>query len=512
MEHSGQSKVPARRGAWNLRDWLRRAWTRLTPRHVPIAYKLAVVITLLISTSMVLLGLVIVQNQTTLLTAQMDSFGSAVTHQLGESSVELVLSDDLLGLMVLINNLGKTDDLLGAAVYSDAGVVLASTGLIPAGGAQASRPEQTAPADGSYTLEWRADRHPLEALDVVSFVRPIQFQGLTAGHALVTFSKASLAQAVSDTIRAVVAATVLMILLGIVTAYFIGKRLTRPIHRLMRASKAIDQGNYSFRIDERRNDEIGFLIEAFNSMANGLLEKTQVENVFSRFVSPNVARQIMENLDHVRLGGEHVNGSVLFADIVGFTSISEELPPQEIADLLNEYFTHIAMASRMYRGTIDKFMGDCAMIVFGIPEQDDDHKFNAIACAVMIQRLVRRLNTMRKREGKFPVHFRIGVNSGDMLAGNMGSHDRMQYTVVGDAVNLAARLHNVAVSDQIAITEYLYRDKDVHERVKARRHELIKLRGKSEPVTTYIVEGVASSDTRAMDTHIDQMLAQDVVA
>ena len=135
MEHSGQSKVPTRRGAWSLRNWLRRGWTRVTPRHVPIAYKLAVVITLLISTSMVLLGLVIVKNQTTLLTAQMDSFGSAVTHQLAESSVELVLSDDLLGLMVLINNLGKTDDLLGAAVYSDAGVVLASTGLIPVGGA-----------------------------------------------------------------------------------------------------------------------------------------------------------------------------------------------------------------------------------------------------------------------------------------------------------------------------------------------------------------------------------------
>ncbi|UCE90663.1 MAG: HAMP domain-containing protein [Pseudomonadota bacterium] len=477
-----------------------------------MAYKLAIVITLLISTSMVLLGLVIVKNQTTLLTAQMDSFGAAVTHQLAESSEELVLSDDLLGLMVLINNLGKTDELLGAAVYSETGVVLASTGLIPAYGVETPRQDQQGSADGAYTQEWLVNRYPLEAQNVVSFVRPIEFQGLTAGYALVTFSKASLAQAVTDTIRAVVAATVLMILLGIVTAYFIGKRLTRPIHRLMRASKAIDQGDYAFRISERRNDEIGYLIEAFNTMADGLLEKTQVENVFSRFVSPNVARQIMENLDHVRLGGEHVNGSVLFADIVGFTSMSEKLPPQEIADLLNEYFTHIAMASRLYRGTIDKFMGDCAMIVFGIPEQDEDHKFNAIACAVMIQRLIERLNTTRQRDGKFPVHFRIGVNSGEMLAGNMGSHDRMQYTVVGDAVNLAARLHNVAVGDQIAITEFLYRDADVHERVNARRHELIKLRGKSEPVTTYIVEGVASSYTRTMNAHIDKLLAQDVVA
>ncbi|MEJ2509115.1 MAG: adenylate/guanylate cyclase domain-containing protein [Gammaproteobacteria bacterium] len=253
-------------------------------------------------------------------------------------------------------------------------------------------------------------------------------------------------------------------------------------------------------------------MEAFNTMAAGLLEKSQVENVFSRFVSTNVARQILENLDQIKLGGQHVRGSVLFADIVGFTSMSEQLSPDEVAKLLNEYFSYIALASQLYRGTIDKYMGDCAMVVFGVPDSDEEHAFNAVACAVMIQRLVDRLNAKRLRDGKFPIHFRIGVNSGTMLAGNMGSHERMQYTVVGDSVNLAARLYDAAGAGQIIITEEFYKDPDVQWRIIARRHKSIRLRGKSRPVTTFLVKDVAATFRANMDAQISEILADKVVA
>ena len=220
----------------------------------------------------------------------------------------------------------------------------------------------------------------------------------------------------------------------------------------------------------------------------------------------------MSNLDEIRLGGKHVNGSVLFADIVGFTSLSEKLSPDEVAGILNEYFTYISMASELYRGTIDKYMGDCAMVVFGVPDADSDHKFNALACAVMIQKLVARINAIRVREGKTAIHFRIGVNSGTMLAGNMGSNERMQYTVVGETVNLASRLHTVADKDQIVITEHLYHDKDIKWRLTAQRHESIKLRGIATPVSTYIVNDVSDSYRATMEAQIDHILAEKVVA
>ncbi len=482
-------------------------------KQFPIAYKLAIIITMLISSGMILLGLVIVSNQTQLLRGQMTDFGQTVAGQLANSSKELILSDDVLSIMVSVKNLGAHKGILGAVVYSEKGKKLASSGLAPETDIINLYAQSKNNQSKGYSFEWQTTIHNSEKqLNVISFITPIRFQNLIAGHALVTFSKASLSQSLNETVNAIIAATIFMIILGIFTAYALGQRLSRPIHNLLDASKAIDNGDYSYRIHERRNDEIGSLIDGFNSMAKGLLEKSQVENAFSRFVSTNVAKQIMDNLDGIQLGGQHVHATALFADIVGFTSMSEKLPPREVATLLNEYFTYISMACELYNGTIDKYMGDCAMVVFGVPQADPDHQFNAISCAVMIQRLIQQLNTLREQQGKQAVHFRIGINSGEMLAGNMGSNDRMQYTVVGEAVNLAARLHTAAESGQIVITDALVKSADIQWRIIAHRHKSIELRGIAEPVTTYIVTDLKSPYTEQIDQHITAVLDKKFVA
>jgi adenylate cyclase len=147
-------------------------------------------------------------------------------------------------------------------------------------------------------------------------------------------------------------------------------------------------------------------------------------------------------------------------------------------------------------------------VVFGVPEDDPHHAFHAIACAITIQRLASKLNATRPQEGKIPVRFRIGINSGEMLAGNMGSPERMQYTVVGDAVNLAARLYAFADSGQIVITEDLYKNAEVQQRVMAQRHASIRVRGREEPVTTYLVTGVEPSIQAKIDSRIERILAR----
>lgn len=511
---AGQHSVTQRlkRRLKHVRFGLRRRVQKHVPEYFPIAYKLSLIITLLISAGMVLLGLVIVTNQTQLLRGQMDEFGQAMVTQLAESSKELVLSDDTLSLMVVISNLGSNESILGAAIYSDNGETLASAGANPSQDIISLYGQSTHIANSSYSVPWKSSSESGETLDAIAFVTPIRFQGVIAGHAVVSFSEEALNRAIKHTINAIAVATILMIILGVIIAFIMGDRLSRPIHRLMDASRAIGDGNYGYRINERRNDEIGYLTSAFDDMAKGLLEKSQVENAFSRYVSPNVARQILANLDKVHLGGKHVEGTVLFADIVGFTSLSENLPPDEVADLLNEYFSYIAMISQLYRGTIDKYMGDCAMIVFGTPDDDEEHKFNAIACAIMIQRLIERLNARRIKEGKYPVYFRIGVNSGVMLAGNMGSPERMQYTVVGETVNLASRLHTVAQKGQVIVTELFYKDNDIHWRVIAQKHKSIQLRGIAEPVSTYIVNDVASSYRKTMDFQLNEILSGKIVA
>lgn len=494
-------------------DKLQQFRKRQLLAQFPIAYKLAIIITMLISSGMILLGLVIVSNQTQLLRGQMTDFGQTVAGQLANSTKELILSDDILSIMVSVKNLGNHKGILGAVVYSEKGKQLATSGIVPEVDVIQLYAQSTNNQQKGYSFEWEiTDSNNNKPLQVISFITPIRFQNLIAGHALVTFSKASLSQSLTETVNAIIAATIFMIILGIFTAYALGQRLSRPIHNLLDASKAIDNGDYSYRISEQRNDEIGSLIDGFNNMANGLLEKSQVENAFSRFVSTNVAKQIMDNLDGIQLGGQHVHATALFADIVGFTSMSEKLPPKEVATLLNEYFTYISMACELYNGTIDKYMGDCAMVVFGVPEEDPEHQFNAISCAIMIQRLINRLNELREQQGKQAVYFRIGVNSGEMLAGNMGSNDRMQYTVVGEAVNLAARLHTAAEKGQIVVTDAMVKSNSIQWRIIAHRHKSIELRGIAEPVTTYIVTDLKSPYAEQIDQHIETILAKKFVA
>jgi len=278
----------------------------------------------------------------------------------------------------------------------------------------------------------------------------------------------------------------------------LGKRLTRPIHQLINAGRAISAGDYHVRLNEQRKDELGSLMQSMNEMTEGLLRKEQVEQTFSRYVSPQVAKAVLSNMNQVRLGGQHVEASVLFADIVGFTQLSEELHPEQVNSLLNEYFSIIAQAAHCYGGHIDKYMGDCAMLVFGVPENDPEHSFNAAACAITIQELIKIVNKQRADQGLTQVRFSIGINSGMMLAGNMGAAERMDYTVVGDAVNTASRLAAAADAGDVLISDELSQLLQSQGIISA-RFKTLALKGKKVPLVTYRVLGVAENQQAMID-------------
>lgn len=481
---------------------------RLTPKHFPIAYKLAVIMTLLISSGMILLGIVIVNNQTHLLQKQMNHFADTVVEQLADNSKELVMSDDILSLMVVISNLGAQDNVLGAVIYSDDGQILASSGIIPSDAIYRlyNRSNENKDKKDQFRLQWKTNIDNGQSVGATSYIAPIKFQNIIAGHALVTFSTAEIEQTILEMIQAIVAATIIMILLGVFVSLHMGRRISKPLHSLMDASREISNGNYQYQIKERRNDELGNLTEELNRMADGLLEKTQVENAFSRYVSKNIAKEIMGNLEHIHLGGHHVQGTVIFADIVGFTALSEKHSAEIITGVLNDYFSYISLACKMYQGTIDKYMGDCAMIVFGVPEEDKLHKLHAVYCAVMIQKLVERINEIRRNSNQLAVTFRIGINSGTMLAGNLGSTERMQYTVVGESVNLASRLQHIGEENQIIISRDFYDDPDIQWRLTAKEYKSIHLRGIKEKVSTYVVTGVIALYQDKINEQIDEIL------
>ena len=490
-----------------------RSWNRLRDRiqRMPLAYKLSFFITVLVVSCMSLLGILLIQQQSQQMQEQIIEQGTTLARLMAQSVKEPLLAEDGLALDTTTSSFARGSSVLGAAISSLQGDIVSKAGILH----DEKNPEirnllKQAIMSGksSFNWEWRSllgnNRH-----GVMTFIQPVTYQEVTAGYAQISFSQSGMRESATRALQAIIAATILIIALGVAMAFALGRRITQPIDRLVNASRAIGQGDYSFRFKERRKDELGLLMEAFNEMAQGMLEKTQVKSALSRYVSAGVARQILSNLDNVGLSGKRVDGSVLFADIKGFTHIAENMRPEELVSILNRYFTLITCACEINHGMVDKYMGDGVMLVFGAPEPDSDHAFHAISCALLIQKLVAHENALREEQGKFPVQFRIGVNTGSMLAGNMGSRERMEYTVVGDTVNLASRLCGITNGDEIVISREMYLRDDVRERVIAGEYQSIRLRGISQPVTTYRVEQLTASGQEIIALQFEDILCRE---
>ena len=470
-------------------------------KRAPIAIKLAISIALLIVTGMSFLGFAIMHHQKNELSQQVNTMGNTLARHLAGSASDLVMADDVLGLETLVKNL-PDNNVLGVLVIAENGTPLASSGIQPAQ-ALIEMQRKNAAVHQVNAFNWEVFG---EDRALISFISPIKYNDLVAGHVVLTFSLNAMQQSLGESRAMIIFITGLTTWLAIGVAFVMSRHLSRPIQQLVIASQEIERGNYTYRLREERNDEIGDLEQAFNQMAAGLLRKTQVENAFSRYVASNVARKIMETPDQIELGGRHVQASIVFADVVGFTSVAENMAPQAVSELLNEYFSYISTISSLYKGHIDKFIGDCAMIVFGVPDDDSDHSFHAVACAVMIRKLVMKLNETRTARGIVPVNFKIGINSGIVVAGNLGSQERMDYTVIGDTVNIASRLSDVAGSNQIVVLDELYQQDQIKQRIIARPFQVIQVRGKQKPVTTWLIDDVSGDDLQVMQTRIDIIL------
>ena len=455
----------------------------LSPR-IPIAFKLALAFIFLIAGGMVTLGIMAGKSQTELLEQQINQYGNSLVRQMVESAREPLLADDRLNLDLIVNNLIHDNNIEGAAVFAQDFVLIVRAGIIPA-----NNTIQTAHMDGgSATHFTHSTRVTGQHTPYIAYFSPVIFRDITIGYVMLSFDSSLIQTAKQDIIGTVIGTISLMLILAIVLSLYLGKRFTRPVRELVTACESYGKGDFTYRIHDTRHDEIGILMDSLNRMGEELQHKELVKQVFSRYVSPKVAQQAIAGMDALGtlpLGGQHVDASVIFADIVGFTSLSEQLSPYQISELLNHYFSNIAKAVHFCHGHIDKYMGDCAMIVFGVPEADEDHSFKALACAWMILELTHQMNQLQIAAQKIPVEFRIGVNSGMMLAGNMGSAERMEYTVVGDAVNLASRLSHAGNPGQVILTEEMLARPTLTNRINTFHHGKIRLRGKSEPVSIF---------------------------
>ena len=215
--------------------------------------------------------------------------------------------------------------------------------------------------------------------------------------------------------------------------------------------------------------------------------KEKVESAMGKYMSEDVMKSVVQNIDNLGLGGKKAVVTVLFSDIRGFTSMSEKMSAQEVSQLLNEYFSEMEPIVTKYNGIINKFIGDAVMAVFGEPIQDENHPLNAVRCGYEMLLKVQEMNRRHQEENKQVFQIGIGVNTGEVFVGNIGSEKRMEYTVIGDTVNLASRLesYNKIYGTHMLISESTYSASV--DSLTVNKISGVEIRGKADKIDIYEV-------------------------
>ena len=248
-------------------------------------------------------------------------------------------------------------------------------------------------------------------------------------------------------------------LLAVALGLFLGQRFTAPVLDVARAASRVAGGDFDVQVPVRSSDEVGQMATAFNTMTSDLrdfrqrvVEETRIRADLSRYLSAELVDQVVSEKIELELGGRRRRVTVLFADVVAFTPLAEEHEPEFVVGILNELFTFLTEIVFKHGGVVDKFMGDCVMAVFGVPQPGDRDAANAVAAAEEMLRWLDVGNARWQKQLGRRLELGIGINSGEVILGNVGSDKRMEYTVIGDAVNVASRLENLARPGQVLLT------------------------------------------------------------
>jgi adenylate cyclase len=225
------------------------------------------------------------------------------------------------------------------------------------------------------------------------------------------------------------------------------------------------------------NEPIGSVV-AMEDLSN--LDK--LKSTFKKYVSKQIVDQLLENDDMLNLGGQEQEATILFSDIRGFTSMSESMPPNEVVETLNEYFNLMIEIIFKYNGTLDKIIGDALMVIYGAPNSTEKDTENAVLTAIEMQEKLIEFNQQRIIHSKMPITIGIGINRGKVISGNIGSRQQMNFTVIGDSVNLASRLCSVAKADEIIVSDAVWKQIKTNKIFKNRKLQPVKVKGKAKPI------------------------------
>jgi class 3 adenylate cyclase len=455
-------------------------------RSLQVKFSLLVVVVLLLA-CMGLAGIAI-QHERAALVAEVSKRGEALARSLAGGAAEPLLAGDDLRLAALVRETGEGAGIEGARVLSREGGIAASLADAERGQPGRSLAGTDASAEASTVVQ--------EGNRLVA-AAPVIFSDVRVGEAQVTLDLAVLVEpVVAETQRQLAAVAVAVVVVGVAAGLGFVALLVGPLSRLRAGVERLSAGDLSVRVPPTSRDEVGELTRAFNEMGESLQQKEHIQNAFGRYVSDYVLAQLLEDPEGAHLAGVEREVTVLFADIRRFTRLSEGMKATDVVGLLNEVFQLVSDRILDRGGTIDKYMGDSVMAYFGAPLTQRDHAQRAVAAALDLQQAMAARGPTAPYGEPAAVQLGVGIHTGVVVVGNIGSDERADFTAVGDAVNVAHRLEKLARPGEILVSEAVQRR--VRGAFRLRFEGERQLSGRLEPVHTYAVEvaGTAPPEER----------------
>ncbi len=451
---------------------------------ISIRFKISSLIILLISLLMVTISTITLRDQSIILKEEMRKAAEAIARNLSANAKESLLLERYLDLDSLVFEAQKNIGVQFIAITDKNNVIRAHTN-INLRNKEYKSPQNIRINEKDNSLEYFDKDKNLNYY--LSFL--IKKKGKLLGTVYLGYSQQHILIALEKAKKKMIIFTISSILFGILGALLLSSYISKPIKLLAEGTKEIANENFEYRIPIKTNDEIGDLTIAFNQMANDLQHKELIKSAFKRYVSSQVLDQIIADPDFLKkLGGERKILTVLFSDIRGFTPLSEALAPEEVITLLNDYLDGMTEIIFFNNGIIDKFIGDAIMAVWGALQVNmtpAEQAYYAVKAAVEMQKKLTELQVKWTSLGRKTINVGIGINTGAVVVGNIGSTQRIEYTVIGDNVNIAARMEENAKPGQTLISDTTYNLIKYY--VEANKLAPMKVKGKSKLLHVYEV-------------------------
>ncbi len=451
--------------------------------RIPIFLKIAALTTILILIEIGVISFVVLEKEKKQYLDQLIGLGGSMVRILTTNVPEKLLGGEDLSLFKLMEDMTGSEEVVHAMVTDEKGMIRAHGDLERVGEFYTSPPDLVYLRESKGVIVSKL-RH--NGMEMLLFESPLTYQGLQVGRVHLALSEAQILENIREAKISFLYLAGIMVAAGVFLSLALSLYFSRPINKLRESVIAVGMGDLSHRVSMNRKDELGELGAAMNRMAETLELKERIQDSFGRYVTPEIVDMIVAHPERQWMRGARVNASILFVDIRGFTTISEDKDPAWIVDMLNDYFTRVTDAVISHGGNVNKFLGDEAMAIFGAPLANPRHADSAVRAAIKIQKAV-RLVVDEGEHGRASISVGVGVNSGDVVAGNLGSKKRMEYTVIGDDVNVASRLTAMARPGEILISKETYDRMENKDGLRVEERGSMEVKGRRTRISVYNV-------------------------